>query len=62
NGSPLATMTEDPAEHGFLSARHNGQVVAAMVDGSTSLETLSELGDMRRWADLAWKRDWQLVE
>ncbi|MDG2424206.1 MAG: type II secretion system protein [Phycisphaerales bacterium] len=61
-GNTLATMTNDPADHGFVSARHNGKVVTAMVDGSTSLEPLGKLSDMRRWADLAWKRDWQLVE
>ncbi len=62
DGNTLATHTNKPVDHGFVSARHNGRVVTATVDGSTKLETLSDLADMRRWSDLAWKRDWKLVE
>lgn len=58
----LDTMTQDPADHGYVSARHNGKAVTAMADGSTSLETLSQIADMRRWSDMAWKRDWVLLD
>ena len=61
NGTILSDMTNDPADHGFVSARHAGKAVTAMADGSTRLETLGQIGDMRRWADDAWKRDWLLV-
>ena len=61
NGTVLSTMTDNPAEHGYVSARHSGKAVTAMADGSTRLESLTDIGDMRRWADDAWKRDWVLV-
>ncbi|MDG2094159.1 MAG: type II secretion system protein [Phycisphaerales bacterium] len=61
-GGVLDTMTEDPADHGYVSARHDGKAVTAMADGSTALENPSKIGDMRRWADMAWKRDWVLMD
>ncbi len=61
NGSTIATMTDKPVDHGYVSARHSNKAVTAMVDGSTQLQTIGDLADMRRWADQAWKADWQLM-
>ena len=48
----------DPAESGFLSARHGGKVVVGSPDGSTKAQVFDQLGDMRRWADRATTHDW----
>jgi prepilin-type N-terminal cleavage/methylation domain-containing protein/prepilin-type processing-associated H-X9-DG protein len=48
----------DPAASGYVSARHDGRVVTAMLDGHTALEPLADLADMRRWSNDATSADW----
>lgn len=43
---------------GFVSLRHGGKSVAAMLDGHAEVLGWDELGDMRRWADQATGADW----
>lgn len=54
DGEPSA----DASKNGFISARHDDKAVTTMLDGSTKLERLQDLNDMRRWANDAWKADW----
>ena len=48
----------DPAASGYVSARHEGRAVTAMLDGHTELEPLADLADMRRWSNDATSADW----
>jgi len=43
---------------GFVSLRHNGAAVTAMLDGHAEVLGWDELRDMRRWADQADRADW----
>jgi len=43
---------------GFVSLRHGGKAVGAMLDGHAELLGWNELRDMRRWADQATGEDW----
>lgn len=43
---------------GFVSLRHEGRAVTVMLDGHSSLLGWDELGDMRRWADVATNPTW----
>lgn len=60
SGDQLHETATDPLKNGFVSARHRNRVATTMLDGSTNLETLQDLSDMRRWAPDAWKSDWVL--
>ncbi|GIW73744.1 MAG: hypothetical protein KatS3mg103_0266 [Phycisphaerales bacterium] len=43
---------------GFVSLRHAGKAVTAMLDGHAEVLGWHELRDMRRWADQADRADW----
>lgn len=43
---------------GFVSLRHGGKAVAAMLDGHAEVLGWDDLRDMRRWADQATSEDW----
>lgn len=43
---------------GFVSLRHGGKAVAAMLDGHSEVLGWDDLRDMRRWADRADRADW----
>lgn len=43
---------------GFVSLRHGGKAVTAMLDGHAEVLGWQELRDMRRWADQATGEDW----
>ncbi len=60
SGDQLHETATDPSKNGFISARHRNRAATATLDGSTKLETLQDLSDMRRWAPDAWKSDWVL--
>ena len=58
-GRPQASYEQgDPAASGFISARHEGKAVTAMLDGHTKLEALPDLTDMRRWSTDATSSNW----
>ena len=58
-GRPLASYEQgDPAASGYVSARHEGKAVTAMLDGHTELESLPDLTDMRRWCTDATSNNW----
>lgn len=44
------TEDSDPGDFGFVHPRHGGKAIAAFLDGSTRLLTISELRDMRLWS------------
>ncbi|MGE3108339.1 MAG: type II secretion system protein [Phycisphaerales bacterium] len=48
----------DPKNWGFVDARHGGAAVTAMADGHVTMQTLSDLRDMRKWANHADRADW----
>jgi len=52
------TPTDDSADHGFLSARHESKVLTGQLDGSTTFQTIQELLDMRKWNPKANTPDW----
>ncbi len=52
------TPTDDSADHGFLSARHESKVLTGQLDGSTTFQTIKELLDMRKWNPKANTPDW----
>ncbi len=58
DGEHSTTVTENSADHGNLSARHDGRVLAGQLDGSTEFVTVKNLADMRRWAPKANTVDW----
>lgn len=43
---------------GFVSLRHGGKAVTAMLDGHAEVLGWQELRDMRKWADQATGEDW----
>lgn len=43
---------------GFVSLRHGGKAVTAMLDGHAEVLGWQELRDMRHWADQATSEDW----
>lgn len=43
---------------GFVSLRHGGKAVSAMLDGHAEVLGWDELRDMRKWADQATGEDW----
>ena len=45
---------------GFVSLRHRGKAVAAMVDGHAQILNWEDVNDMRYWADKADRPDWGL--
>ena len=60
----------DPKNWGMVDFRHNGgrsgrsgapSTVTAMVDGHVEMQTVSQLRDMRKWANKADKPDWNFV-
>jgi|TARA_B100000959_G_C14873797_1_gene579484 prepilin-type N-terminal cleavage/methylation domain-containing protein len=58
DGEPSTTITGNSADHGNLSARHEGNVLTGQLDGSTGFVSINELADMRRWAPNANAVDW----
>jgi prepilin-type N-terminal cleavage/methylation domain-containing protein len=58
DGEPSTMPTSNSADHGNLSARHNGNVLSGQLDGSTEFLSLKDLADMRRWAPQANTIDW----
>mgnify|MGYP006423318969 CR=1 FL=1 len=58
DGEHATAPTENSADHGNLSARHSGRVLAGQLDGSTEFVTIKDLADMRRWAPKANTIDW----
>ncbi|MET0261259.1 MAG: prepilin-type cleavage/methylation domain-containing protein, partial [Rariglobus sp.] len=62
-GWPAANLTKLPeqnaqdAAYGYVAFRHNGQAVAAYLDGHVQTHTSAELRDMRRWSDEAFRAD-----
>ncbi|MBI1191274.1 MAG: prepilin-type N-terminal cleavage/methylation domain-containing protein [Tepidisphaera sp.] len=47
-----------PSEWGNLDARNLGKVVTAQFDGSVKLQSLEQMRDMRKWANMAASADW----
>lgn len=47
-----------PSEWGMLDARNLGKVVTCQFDGSVKLQSLEQLRDMRKWANIATSADW----
>lgn len=45
---------------GFVSLRHSGKAITAMLDGHAGLDDWDALQDMRRWADMADRPDWTI--
>ncbi|MAI67580.1 MAG: hypothetical protein CMJ26_06860 [Phycisphaerae bacterium] len=50
--------TNNSADHGFLSARHESKVLTGQLDGSTTFQTIKELLDMRKWNPKAKTSEW----
>lgn len=48
----------NPTNWGFIDARHDGKAVTAMADGHVSLQSLTDLRDMRKWSNKADRPDW----
>lgn len=48
-----------PRAHGFLDFRHDKRLVSVQMDGSVRPAALSEMTDMRRWANDATSETWQ---
>lgn len=48
----------NPASWGFVDVRHGGQAVTAMADGHVAMQDLTQLRDMRKWANKADRADW----
>lgn len=48
------------ANSGFVSLRHRGRAVTAMIDGHAQTAGWAELNDMRMWADRADRADWSI--
>lgn len=48
------------ANSGFVSLRHFGKAVTAMMDGHAEMAGWGELNDMRMWADKATSAEWAL--
>ncbi|MEZ6244346.1 MAG: type II secretion system protein [Phycisphaerales bacterium] len=46
---------------GFVSLRHSGRAITAMLDGHAGAMGWDEIGDMRHWADQADAPDWSLT-
>lgn len=61
DGNHSYAPTMNSADHGFLSARHNGKVLTGQLDGSTSTLTIKQLSDMRKWVPRATTHDWNLT-
>lgn len=47
----------DPGDFGFVHPRHGGKAIAAFLDGSTRLMTITDLRDMRLWSRRAAQLD-----
>jgi len=47
-----------PSTWGYLDARNLGRVVTAQADASVKLQSLEQLRDMRKWANIAGTSDW----
>ncbi len=48
----------NPLDWGYVDPRHNNRAVALMTDGHVEMLRLSDLRDMRRWANGADRPDW----
>lgn len=59
SGGPLSD-TSQPGEHGYLHTRFVDRAVVSFLDGHGDAKSLSDLRDMRLWADRATSADWQL--
>ena len=49
-----------PEKFGYVHPRWNGRAVAAMTDGHAEALSEAELQDVRRWCNVADRRDWTL--
>ncbi len=49
---------DPPSRWGNLDARNLGRIVTAQADASVRLQSLSDLRDMRKWANMARDADW----
>ena len=58
DGNHSHTPTSDSGDHGNLSSRHVGNVLAGQLDGSVETLSIKDLADMRRWAPKADAPDW----
>ncbi|MBC8200891.1 MAG: type II secretion system protein [Planctomycetes bacterium] len=58
DGEPSTFPTENSGDHGNLSARHSGKILAGQLDGSTEFLRIKDLANMQRWAPTATTQDW----
>lgn len=47
-----------PSYWGNVDFRHDGRAVTAIVDGHAEAQTIAQLREMNRWADMAKRPDW----
>ena len=47
-----------PSTWGYLDARNLGRVVTAQADASVRTQSLEDLRDMRKWANIAGTANW----
>lgn len=50
-----------PSTWGMIDARHFQRVITGMMDGSSQVETISDLRDTRRWSNYADRPNWDFV-
>lgn len=55
-----ATADQPGPNSGFVSLRHSGKAVSAMIDSSATMLGWDDLRDMRRWANNATREDWSV--
>lgn len=48
-----------PSTWGMLDARHLNKVVTVRADGSVTLQSIADLRDMTKWANMAANADWE---
>lgn len=58
NASDKFNPNTDPKTWGFVDARHFDKAVTGMVDGHVETQGLTQLRDMRKWANKADRPDW----
>ncbi|MFA6043938.1 MAG: prepilin-type N-terminal cleavage/methylation domain-containing protein [Phycisphaerales bacterium] len=57
-GNNVFDPKKAPSTWGMLDARHLNKVVTCQFDGSVKLQSLEQLRDMRKWANMAADADW----
>lgn len=58
NTSNVFDSNEVPSTWGNLDLRYPDGIVTVTIDGHVSMQTLSQLRDMRKWANMAKSADW----